>query len=93
MAKYKCEICDYTTLRSTDLVRHKQSNKHLLNVNTNPSSSLQIIPVSSLKRKTKSNKDSISNMKCQESIILQKVNIRVAIAEAHFRFAKAYINT
>ena len=28
MAKYNCEICDYSTGRFVDLTRHKQSKKH-----------------------------------------------------------------
>ena len=32
MSKYKCEPCEYTTDRSTDLIRHKKSKKHLKQV-------------------------------------------------------------
>ena len=32
MVNYKCEICDFSTKKTTDLERHKKTKKHILNI-------------------------------------------------------------
>ena len=62
MSKYKCDLCDYHTNRSTDLVRHIKSSKHIknetknmiINPKSNPKSN-QNQPKSIFNTQTKSN--------------------------------------